>query len=44
MGTSLQHKFAKRKGGTIVGGLFNSLVAQARRLPHFHEKKQLIPV
>jgi len=42
MGTSLQHKFAERKGGTIVGGLFNSLVAQVRRLPKFLEKRKLI--
>jgi hypothetical protein len=44
MGTSLQHKFAKRKGGIIMGGLSASLAAKVGRLPHFYEKKHLIPV
>ena len=41
MGTSLQHKFAKRKGRTIAGGLFNSLAAKVGGLPHFHKKSTL---
>jgi hypothetical protein len=43
MGISVQHKLAKRKGGTITGGFFNSLVAEVGRLPHFHKENYLIP-